>query len=106
MEYQLTEVTKYAVNCEGCDVGTGNHTQPETANKAAKAKGFIAIATPEDGTINLCPACVPPAVAKLFTTSIDNAKPTEVPDTVENAKADDDDADDEHSQGSLIEGEE
>lgn len=66
MEYQLSQVTRYAVNCESCDTGTGNHGQAETAHKAARAKGFIAIVTPEDGTINLCPACIPDGIAGFF----------------------------------------
>jgi hypothetical protein len=79
MDYNLSTVTRYAVNCEGCDAGTGNHAQQETALKAAEKKGFIAIATPEDGTINLCPECVPPQVAQFFdaaakTTPADNSE--------------------------------
>lgn len=92
MEYGITEVKKYAVNCENCNAGTGNHTVAETAQKGARQKGFIAIATPEDGTINLCPACIPADVAKLFVTAhdlglkdagpIDEAKATDEPGTI------------------------
>jgi hypothetical protein len=81
--YQLTEVTKYAVNCENCNAGTGNHTQAETAQKAAKAKGFIAIATAEDGTINFCPACIPADVAKFFKAPA--AEPVQAPPVENNA---------------------
>lgn len=95
MEYNLSEITKYAVNCEACDAGTGNHAQEETANKAAKAKGFIAIATPEDGTINLCPNCIPADVAKLFVTAHDLG--LQDPGPIDDAKSGEGDA-----QGSLI----
>jgi hypothetical protein len=66
MEYHLTEVTRYAVACEVCKDATGNHSQPDTAQREGKKKGFIAIVTPEDGTINLCPKCIPPAIAKFY----------------------------------------
>lgn len=79
MDYNLSTVTRYAVNCEGCDAGTGNHAQQETALKAAEKKGFIAIATPEDGTINLCPNCIPPEVAQFFDAAA-KATPATQPD--------------------------
>jgi hypothetical protein len=69
IEYNLSEVTRYAVNCENCEAGTGNHSQADTAHKSARQKGFIAIATAEAGTINLCPACIPADVAKFFVTA-------------------------------------
>lgn len=94
MDYELSEITKYAVNCAACDAGTGNHTQQETAQKAAKQKGFIAIATPEDGTVNLCPACIPADVAKLFVTGHDLG--LNEPGSIDDAKGGDD------AQGSLI----
>lgn len=87
MEYNLSEVTRYAVECANCDTSTGNHSKKETAQKSAEQKGFIVIATAADGAINLCPACIPADVAKFFVTAHDLG--LKDPGPIDDAKASD-----------------
>lgn len=57
MDYDISERTDYTVRCEGCAMSTGAFETEESVSRRAQQLGFIAVRTPDDGTLNFCSEC-------------------------------------------------
>lgn len=58
-EFNLYITTSYQVRCESCGASSGEWSTTHEVKAHAKALGFIAVDTPEDGTLNFCSVCYP-----------------------------------------------
>ena len=56
MDYDIIEIPTYKINCENCDEHYFS-TTIESLEARVKNLGWIAVNTPEDGTLNFCPDC-------------------------------------------------
>lgn len=57
VEFDFLTLTTYQVRCEGCGTSSGERSTEEGASLQAKGLGFVAVETPEDGTLNFCAVC-------------------------------------------------
>lgn len=72
-EFNITVFSEYQIYCEACGEAvlddeisepTDVFDSAEEAVAEAKKKGFVAVYTMEDGTMNFCPACKPSATVE------------------------------------------